>query len=105
MILDGGINHVNYFGQMMGMKTPVIITFPYNKGNELNNTTVQTETQTLCGSHCTDLIDSKILSSFDIIQIISVIDEEYDVAVPATEIIPANFNSAQAIYDMIQRLK
>ena len=55
--------------------------------------------------NCTDLIDSKILSSFDIIQIISVIDEEYDVAVPATERIPANFNSAQAIYDMIQRLK
>lgn len=53
VILDGGINHVNYFGQMMGMKTPVIITFPYNKGNELNNTTVQTETQTLCGSLCT----------------------------------------------------
>ena len=52
-----------------------------------------------------ELIDGKILSSFDIIQIISVIDEEYDVAVPATEIIPANFNSAKAIYDMIQRLK
>ncbi|MCR5233606.1 MAG: acyl carrier protein [Lachnospiraceae bacterium] len=52
-----------------------------------------------------DLIDGKILSSFDIIQIISVIDEEYDVAVPATEIIPANFNSAKALYDMIQRLK
>lgn len=56
-------------------------------------------------SKCTDLIDGKILTSFDIIQIISVIDEEYDVAVPANEIIPANFNSAQAIYDMIQRLK
>ena len=54
---------------------------------------------------CTDLIDGKILSSFDIINIISVIDEDYDVAVPATEIIPSNFNSAQAIYDMIQRLK
>ena len=51
------------------------------------------------------LIDDKILTSFDIIQIISAIDEEYDVAVPATEIIPANFNSAQAIYDMIERLK
>lgn len=52
----------------------------------------------------TDLIDGKILTSFDIIQIISVIDEEYDVAIPATEITPANFNSVQAMYDMIQRL-
>ncbi len=50
------------------------------------------------------LIDDKLLTSFDIIQIISAIDEEYDVAVPATQIIPANFNSAKAIYDMIQRL-
>lgn len=55
--------------------------------------------------NCTDLIDGKVLSSFDIIQIISVIDDEYDVAIPATEIIPANFNSAKALYEMIQRLK
>ena len=54
---------------------------------------------------CTDLIDGKVLSSFDIIQIISVLDDEYDISIPATEIIPENFNSAQAIYDMIQRLK
>ena len=54
---------------------------------------------------CTDLIDGKVLSSFDIIQIISMIDDEYDVAIPATEIKPENFNSVQALYDMIQRLK
>ena len=50
------------------------------------------------------LIDDKILTSFDIIQIISAIDEEYDVAIPATQIVPANFNSAKSIYDMIQSL-
>lgn len=54
---------------------------------------------------CDDLIDGKILTSFDIIQIISVIDDEYDVSIPATEIIPDNFNSAKAIYEMIERLK
>ena len=53
---------------------------------------------------CTDLIDGKVLSSFDIIQIISALDDAYDISIPAAEIIPANFNSAQAIYDMIQRL-
>lgn len=56
-------------------------------------------------ANATDLIDGKILSSFDIIQIISVIDEEYDVAIPATQIIPANFNSAKAMYDLIMRLQ
>lgn len=50
------------------------------------------------------LIDDKILTSFDIIQIIAAIDDEYDVSIPATQIIPANFNSMQAIYDMIQEL-
>ena len=55
--------------------------------------------------NATDLIDGKILTSFDIIQIISVIDEEYDIAIPATQIIPENFNSARAIYDLINRLK
>lgn len=53
VILDGGINHVNYLGQMMGMKTPVIITLPHNSEKELNNTSEQPETQTLCGSLCT----------------------------------------------------
>ena len=55
--------------------------------------------------NCTDLIDGKILTSFDIIQIIAVIDDEYDIAIPATEIIPANFNSVKALYELIERLK
>lgn len=53
----------------------------------------------------TDLIDDKLLSSFDIIQIIAAIDDEYDIAIPATEIIPENFNSAKAMYELVERLK
>lgn len=53
----------------------------------------------------TDLIDSKILTSFDIIQIISTLDDEFDIAIPATEIVPENFNSLKAMYALIQRLK
>ncbi len=55
--------------------------------------------------NATDLIDDKLLTSFDIIQIIAAIDDEYDVAIPATEIIPANFNSAKAMYELIERLR
>ena len=50
------------------------------------------------------LIDDKILTSFDIIQIIAAVDETFDVSIPATQIVPANFNSMQAMYDRIQRL-
>lgn len=53
---------------------------------------------------CTTLIDDKILDSFDIITIISEINEEFDVVVPAEEIIPENFNSAQALHELITRL-
>ena len=52
-----------------------------------------------------DLIDGKILTSFDIIQIISTLDDEYDISIPASEIVPANFNSAEAIYALVQKLQ
>ena len=53
---------------------------------------------------CDTLIDDKILDSFDIISVISEINEEFDVVIPAEEIIPENFNSAQALYELIARL-
>jgi acyl carrier protein len=53
---------------------------------------------------CDTLVDDKIIDSFDIVSIISEINEEFDVVIPAEEIIPENFNSAEALYDLIQRL-
>jgi acyl carrier protein len=50
------------------------------------------------------LVDSKILDSFDIVTIIAEVDSEYGVAIPAEEIVPDNFNSAEALYALIQRL-
>ena len=44
-ILDGGMNHVNYLGQMMGMKQPVI--------DQLANDRDAHEIYCLCGSLCT----------------------------------------------------
>ena len=53
----------------------------------------------------TGLIDKAILDSFDIITIISEIADTFDVVVPAKELIPENFNSAQALWNMITRLE
>lgn len=54
--------------------------------------------------NCDTLIDSNILDSFDIIALISEINLEFGVAIPPDEIIPENFNSAEALYDLIERL-
>lgn len=54
---------------------------------------------------CTTLVDDKIIDSFDIVSIISEVSEEFDIAIPAEEIIPENFNSAKALYDLIVRLE
>lgn len=54
--------------------------------------------------NCTALVDERFLDSFDILAIINAIDDEFDIAVPAKEVVPANFNSAQGIYEMVLRL-
>lgn len=51
------------------------------------------------------LIDNGILDSLDIVSLISEISENFDVTITAKDIVPENFNSAQALYDLIRRLE
>ena len=53
---------------------------------------------------CTTLIDDHVLDSFDILAIVSAADEEFDVTIPAKDIVPENFNSAQALCALLNRL-
>lgn len=53
----------------------------------------------------TELIDDGILDSMDVVSIISEIDDVFDVQIRITELDPENFNSAEAIWNLIQRLK
>lgn len=53
---------------------------------------------------CTTLIDDGVLSSLDIIQLIGALNDEFDISIPATEIIPDNFNSVDAMAAMVKRL-
>ena len=52
-----------------------------------------------------DLIDGRHLDSLDILQIVAAINEEFDISIPASEIIPENFNSAKRMWEMIKRLE
>jgi len=52
----------------------------------------------------TTLVDDRYLTSLDILAVISAIDDEFDISVPAKDIVPDNFNSAKAIHALIVRL-
>ena len=51
-----------------------------------------------------DLIGNGILDSLDIVTLITEINAEFDVSIPAEEILPENFNSAASLYALIRRL-
>ena len=53
----------------------------------------------------TALIDDGILDSFDVVSIISELDNEFDVQIRITELDPENFNSAEAIWKLVQEMK
>lgn len=53
----------------------------------------------------TALIDDGILDSFDVVSIISELDDAFDVQIRITELDPDNFNSAEAIWNLVQQLK
>ncbi len=50
------------------------------------------------------LIDDGLLVSLDIIQLISELDDEFDISIPASEIVPDNFNSVERMAAMVERL-
>ena len=51
-----------------------------------------------------DLIDDGILDSLDLVTLITEINDRLDVSIPPEEIIPENFNSVEALFELIQRL-
>ena len=51
-----------------------------------------------------NLVDDGILDSLDIVTLITEINDAFDISIPAEEIIPENFNSASAIWFLIEKL-
>ncbi len=54
---------------------------------------------------CTDLIDGHYLDSLSILSLVAEMEDEFDITIPATEIIPENFNSAKSLWAMVERLQ
>lgn len=52
----------------------------------------------------TGLVENGILNSLDIVSLITEINDRFDVQIPAEEIMPENFDSAEALWALICRL-
>ncbi len=50
------------------------------------------------------LIDDGILDSLDIVSLITEINDNFDVAITAKDIVPENFNSLAALWSLVERL-
>ena len=50
------------------------------------------------------MVDDGILASLDIVSVIAELSDAFDITIPARDIVPENFNSAEAMYAMVQRL-
>lgn len=51
------------------------------------------------------LISDRILDSFGVITLVSELEEAFDIQIEAAQMVPENFNSAQAMWNMIRRLQ
>ena len=51
------------------------------------------------------LIDGGVLDSLNIMEIVAELCDTFDIQIGPADIIPANFNSAEAMWEMVCRLK
>ncbi len=52
-----------------------------------------------------DIVEQGILTSFDIIRLVSELNNEFDIEITPLHIVPENFKNAQAIYNLVQKLQ
>ncbi|NJP39798.1 acyl carrier protein [Oscillospiraceae bacterium HV4-5-C5C] len=56
-------------------------------------------------SHLEGLVDKRILDSLSIISLVSELEDQFDIDIAPVDIVPANFNSAAAIWQLVQKLQ
>jgi acyl carrier protein len=51
------------------------------------------------------LIDKRIFDSFDVVTIVGELMDEFDIEITAEHMVPENFNSAEAICNLVKSLE
>lgn len=51
-----------------------------------------------------NLISGGVLESFDIVSLVSELTDEFDIAIRPKDLVPENFNSVEAMLNMIETL-
>lgn len=51
------------------------------------------------------LIDDGHLDSLSLLQLVTELEDNFEIQITPNELVPANFNSAEAIWAMVQRLQ
>lgn len=51
-----------------------------------------------------ELVTGGILDSFDIISLVSTLNDEFDITIRPASLVPENFNSAEAMMELIEKL-
>lgn len=52
-----------------------------------------------------NLITDGLLGSFDILTLISILNEEYNIEITEEQLVPENFNNIESISNLIKQLK
>ncbi len=51
----------------------------------------------------THLIDDELLESLDIVMIVGELNDRFDISISADDLLPEHFNSAEAIWNLVQQ--
>lgn len=50
------------------------------------------------------LVDGGVLDSFDIVALVGELNDEFDIEIKPSDLVPANFNSAKTISALVEKL-
>lgn len=53
---------------------------------------------------CTTLIDDRYLDSLSMVSLVAELEDTFDITIPAVEVTANNFNSVDAITNLVERL-